>query len=366
MSQTTPQPAEESRQERFSGTKPVAEKLRFDPARLEAYMHAHVEGFQGPLDVRQFKGGQSNPTYCLTTPARNYVLRRKPPGKLLPSAHAVDREYRVISALHPTGFPVPRPYCLCEDASVAGTMFYIMEMVAGRVLWEGTLPDCSRAERAAIYDAMNQTIARLHSLDYEKLGLTGFGKPGNYFARQISRWSKQYLASETEPIPEMNKLIDWLPVNIPPDDETCVVHGDYRLDNMILHPTQPKVLAVLDWELSTLGHPLGDFTYHLMQWRMPSGEGEPPGLFESDLGGLGIPDEEAYIAAYCRRTGRARIANLDFYHAYNFFRLAGILQGIIGRVRDGTAASEHAALNAERVRPLAEAGWRAAQAAGAI
>ena len=336
--------AEISRQEQFSGTKDVTARLRFDEKKLEDYMAAHVEGFEGPLTVEQFKGGQSNPTYRLTTPKAKYVLRRKPPGKLLPSAHAVDREYRVISGLYKTGFPVPRPYLLCEDESLTGTMFYIMECVEGRILWEGALPDENKENRGAIYDAMNKVIALLHMTDIEEAGLADFGKPGNYFARQIGRWSKQYIASETESIPAMNKLIDWLPKNIPASDETSIVHGDYRLDNMILHPTENKVLAVLDWELSTLGHPLGDFTYHLMQWRMPQTAGTSSGgMGELDLPALGIPTEEEYIAAYCRRTGRDGIDNIDYYFAYNFFRIAGILQGIVGRVRDGTAASEHAA-----------------------
>ena len=359
--------AEISRQEQFSGTKDVTARLRFDEKKLEDYMAAHIEGFEGPLTVEQFKGGQSNPTYRLTTPKAKYVLRRKPPGKLLPSAHAVDREYRVISGLYKTGFPVPRPYLLCDDESLTGTMFYIMECVEGRILWEGALPDENKDNRGAIYDAMNKVIALLHMTDIEEAGLADFGKPGNYFARQIGRWSKQYIASETESIPAMNKLIDWLPKNIPAGDETSIVHGDYRLDNMILHPTENKVLAVLDWELSTLGHPLGDFTYHLMQWRMPQTAGTSSGgMGELDLPALGIPTEEDYIAAYCRRTGRDGIDNIDYYFAYNFFRIAGILQGIVGRVRDGTAASEHAAQTAENVRPLAEAGWLYAQAAGAV
>ncbi len=356
-----------SRQEQFSGTKDVIERLRFNEKILEDYMAAHVEGFAGPLTIEQFKGGQSNPTYKLTTPKARYVLRRKPPGKLLPSAHAVDREYRVISGLYRTGFPVPRPYLLCEDESITGTMFYIMEFVNGRVLWEGALPDQTKDARGAIYDAMNKVIAQLHMTDIEEAGLGDFGKPGNYFARQIARWSKQYIASETESIPAMNKLIEWLPKNIPPGDEMSIVHGDYRLDNMILHSARSEVLAVLDWELSTLGHPLGDFTYHLMQWRMPQTAGTSSGgMGDMDLPSLGIPTEEEYIAAYCHRTSRAGIDNIDYYFAYNFFRIAGILQGIVGRVRDGTAASEHAAKNAENVRPLAEAGWLYAQGAGAV
>lgn len=356
---------EPSRQEQFTGTKEVAETHKFDEAKLAQYMEAHVEGYEGPLEVRQFKGGQSNPTYQLVTPKKKYVLRRKPPGKLLKSAHMVDREYRVITALHTTGFPVARTYCLCEDESVIGTIFYIMDCVEGRILWESTLPGCEPAERTAIYDAMNDTLARLHLVDHEKIGLGDYGKPGNYFARQISRWTKQYQLSETQEIKSMNALIDWLPVNIPDDDQTSVVHGDYRLDNMILHPTEPRVIAVLDWELSTLGNPLGDFTYQLMQWRMPVTGTSGGSLVGADLKALGIPSEEDYIAAYCRRTGRDGIENIDFYFAYNFFRLAGILQGIVGRVRDGTASNEHAAAMADLVAPLADAAWGFAQRAGA-
>ncbi len=353
------------RQEMFTGTKEVAESHVFDENRLREYMEDHVAGFEGPLEVRQFKGGQSNPTYQLIAGSGKYVMRRKPPGKLLPSAHAVDREYRVITALGTVGFPVPKTYCMCDDESVVGTIFYIMDCVEGRILWDGLLPDYGNDERGAIYDAMNVTIAELHNTDYKAIGLETFGKPGNYFARQISRWTKQYQASETENIDEMNRLIDWLPENIPDDDSTSVVHGDYRIDNMVLHPTEPKVLAVLDWELSTLGHPLADFTYHLMQWRMPNRETPGGSLADADLKSLGIPTEEEYIAKYCARTGRDGIRDMDYCLAYNFFRLAGILQGIVGRVRDGTASNANAAANAELVRPLAEAAWSFAQKAGA-
>lgn len=359
--------SETSRQEKFSGTKEVAPALRFDAKKLEAYMLDHVEGFKAPMTLAQFKGGQSNPTYAIASPSGGYVLRRKPPGKLLPSAHAVDREFRVISALHKAGYPVPKPYCLCDDETITGTMFYIMEKVEGRILWESLLPDMNAKERGAIYDAMNEGLARLHQLDYKALGLESFGKPGNYFARQINRWTKQYQMSETEKIDAMDRLIDWLPANIPAGDEVSIVHGDYRLDNMILHPDRPQILAVLDWELSTLGHPLGDFTYHAMQWLLPGDEGAgTQGLLGADLAALGIPSQADYITSYCRRTGRAGIENIDFYFAYNFFRLAGILQGIVGRVRDGTAASVHAEESAARVRPLAEAGWLHAQKAGAV
>jgi len=356
-----------SRQEQFSGTKDVAETHRFDSDRLAAWMEKHVEGYKGPLTVRQFKGGQSNPTYQLITPGQKYVLRRKPPGKLLPSAHAVDREFRVISALYPTGFPVPRPFALCEDDSVIGTMFYIMDCVEGRVLWEPQLPHETPAIRAAIYDSLNATLAQLHSFDHEKIGLADFGKPGNYFARQISRWGKQYVASETQKVPEMDRLMEWLPAHIPPGERTSVVHGDYRLDNVILHPTEPRVIAVLDWEISTIGDPLADFTYHILQWRMPAGGtgGGTGSLMGIDYQGLAIPTEEEYIAAYCARTGRAGIESVDYYFAYNFFRLACILQGIAGRVRDGTASSAHAVQMASQVVPLAKTAWHYAEKAGA-
>ena len=361
-----PQPQEESRQVKFSGTREVVPRLRFDQKKLEAYMEENVPTFRGPLKVKQFKGGQSNPTYELSAPSGKYVLRRKPPGELLPSAHAVDREYRVMTALHQTGFPVPKTYALSMDPDIVGTPFFIMDKVEGRIFWEGVLPELQPKERTEIYDAMNETIARLHQTDYKAIGLEDFGKEGNYFARQISRWSKQYIASETETIPEMHKLIAWLPENIPAGDETSIVHGDYRLDNMILHPSKPEVLAVLDWELSTLGHPLGDFSYHLMQWYLPADAAtSSSSLADVNLQKMGIPTADQYIAAYCAHTGRERIENLDFYFAYNFFRLAGILQGIVGRVRDGTAASEHAAQSAENVRPLSQLGWLYAQSAGA-
>ena len=356
------------RQAAFSGTQEVREAHRFDVARLERYLAERIEGFTTPLEVRQFKGGQSNPTYQLVTPDRKYVLRRKPPGKLLPSAHAVDREFRILSALYPTGFPVARPYLLCEDESVIGTMFYVMENVEGRIYWGPLLPDQTPAQRHAIYEAMNETFARLHNLDWRALGLEDYGKPGNYVARQISRWTKQYKASETERIEEMEKLIAWLPEHLPQSPRDAIVHGDYRLDNMILHPTEPRVLAVLDWELCTIGDPMADFTYHLMQWEMPgdgTGGGSAGSLMGADLAELGIPTMEEYIGWYLKRTGRGGLPELNYYAAYNFFRLAGILQGIVGRIRDGTAASANAAENANRVRPLAERGWEFAKRAGA-
>jgi len=348
-----------SRQQQNSGTGEVREGLQFDVARLAEYMTSHVEGFAGPLEVQQFRGGQSNPTYLLQAPGGRYVLRRKPPGKLLKSAHAVDREFRIISALYGADFPVPRPYVLCNDDAVIGTMFYIMECVEGRIFWELDLPACSSDERSAIYDSANATIARLHSFDYASLGLEDFGKPGNYFERQISRWSGQYRASETAAVPAMDQLIDWLPDNIPGDDSASIVHGDFRLDNAIVHPVEPRIIAVLDWELSTIGHPLADFTYHLMTWQMPDIGIGSAGLLGRDLAALGIPGEEEYAQKYCERTGRtAGIADRDFYSAFNFFRLAAILQGIVGRVRDGTAASAHAGQAERAVEPLAALGWQ--------
>lgn len=350
------------RQEQNSGTREVREAHRFDVEMLEGYMASHVESFRGPLAVSEFKGGQSNPTYLLEAESGNYVLRRKPPGKLLESAHAVDREYRVISALYAAGFPVPRPCVLCEDDEVIGTMFYIMECVDGRIFWELDLPGMAPDAREALYDDINRTLARLHSFDYAALGLDDYGKPGNYFARQIARWTRQYRASETATIEPMDRLIDWLPGHVPDDDSASVVHGDFRLDNLVVHPEEPRVIAVLDWELSTIGHPLADLTYHLMAWQMPEIGIGSTGLLGKDLEALGIPDEESYTARYCQRTGRSGgIEHRDFYSAFNFFRLAAILQGIAGRVRDGTAASAHAAQAAGAVMPLASLGWDYAQ-----
>ena len=342
--------------EDFSGTMPVQERHRFDTAALERYLRDHVAGFSGALGVEQFKGGQSNPTFLLRAGEGRYVLRRKPPGKLLPSAHAVDREYRVLSALHGTDVPVAKPYVLCEDESIIGTAFYVMDFVEGRVLWDPSLPGETPAGRRAIFDEMNRVIAALHSVDYTARGLGDYGKPGNYLQRQIARWTKQYRASETERIEAMENLIAWLPDNIPAGDETTLVHGDYRLDNVIFHPTEPRILAVLDWELSTLGHPIADFAYHCMTWRLTPTEFR--GMSGFDFAGLGIPAESEYVEMYCRRTKRARIPDWDFYLAYNMFRLAGILQGIMGRVVEGTASSQHAIESGKRARPMAEAGWR--------
>jgi aminoglycoside phosphotransferase (APT) family kinase protein len=347
------------------GTTAVQERHRFDVARLEAFLAERIAGFAGPLAVTQFRGGQSNPTFLLATPRARYVLRSKPApaAKLLPSAHAVDREHRVITALARAGVPVPRTFCLSEDESVIGRAFYVMDYVAGRVLWEQSLPGMTPGERAAIYDEMNRVIAQLHRVDYRAAGLADFGRPGNYLARQIDRWTKQYRASETERMTEMDRLIEWLPGAVPAGDETAVVHGDYRLDNLVFHPTEPRILAILDWELSTLGHPLADFSYHCMSWHIPPAQFR--GIAGLDLARLGIPAEAEYIGAYCRRTGRARIEHWDFYLAYNMFRLAAILQGIMKRALDGTAASREALDAGKRARPMAELGWKYAQRAGA-
>ncbi|MFN3371716.1 MAG: phosphotransferase family protein [Sphingomonadaceae bacterium] len=355
------------RQAQFSGTSEVREQHRFDEGALAAWMRENVEGFEGPLEVRQFKGGQSNPTYKLITPGRAYVLRRKPPGQLLKSAHAVDREYRVITALGSVGFPVARTFGLCTEEAVIGTWFYVMDCVEGRVIWDGTFPDVPTSERHRYFDAMNETLARLHMIDPASIGLSDFGKPGNYFARQIARWSKQYLEDEAAGrVPDMDRLVDWLPAHIPPGDETAIVHGDYRCDNMIFHATEPRVLAVLDWELSTLGHPLADFSYHLMMYRMPPTG--TVGLVDCDLAAMNIPTEADYVAAYCRRTNRSVdevTANMDFYVAYNMFRLAAIVHGIRGRVVRGTASNAHARAMSATVEPLAALAWAQAVKAGA-
>ncbi|KEQ52733.1 phosphotransferase [Sphingobium chlorophenolicum] len=326
-----------------AGTTAVREAYRFDEAALARWMEAHVDGYAGPLSVEQFKGGQSNPTYKLVTPRRSYVLRRKPPGQVLKGAHAVEREARVLSALGGTGFPVAHVHGLCTDDSIIGSWFYVMEMVEGRIFWDATFPDVGRDQRAAYFDAMNGTIATLHRLDPEAVGLGDYGRPGNYFERQIARWSKQYLEDEEAGRdPGMDRLIEWLPTAIPAGDETRIVHGDFRCDNMIFHPTEPRVLAVLDWELSTLGHPLADFAYHAMMFRMPPDI--VAGLGGADIAALGIPNEEEYRAAYCRNVGRPPISEADyaFCIAFNFFRLAAIFHGIKGRVIRGTAASAHA------------------------
>jgi aminoglycoside phosphotransferase (APT) family kinase protein len=343
--------------EQFIGVKPVEERHRFDAGRLAQFLRGKIDDWRGELAVEQFKGGQSNPTYRITAGAQRYALRRKPPGKLLPSAHAVEREYKVTKALHGVGFPVARPYVLCEDESVIGTAFYLMDCVEGRVLWDQALPGMTRAERAAVWDELNRVIAQLHGIDYQAVGLQDFGKPGDYIARQVSRWSKQYRASELERIEEMDRLIEWLPLNIPAGDETSVVHGDYRLDNTIFHPTEPRILAVLDWELSTLGHPLADFAYHCMAWHIEPAKFR--GIAGLDHAALGIPSEREYVERYCGRTGRKGIdpSTWDYYMAYNLFRLGAITQGIAKRVVDGTAASEYAREAGSRTRPLAQLGW---------
>ncbi|HTN65419.1 MAG TPA: phosphotransferase [Burkholderiaceae bacterium] len=345
-------------QHSFSGTRPVAPQHAFDVTRLAVYLRQHVADFSGALEVEQFKGGQSNPTFLLNAGGKRYVLRRKPAGALLPSAHAVDREYRVITALARTEVPVARTHALCEDDSIIGTMFYIMDYVPGRILWDPTLPGMTAAERGAIFNEMNRVIAALHEVDYRAVGLGDYGKQGNYLERQVARWTKQYRASETERIEAVENLIEWLPQNIPADDETRIVHGDFRIDNMIFHPTEPRILAVLDWELSTLGHPLADFAYHCMTWRMNPEHSR--GLAGIPLRELGIPTEEEYRAAYCRRTGRGEIpaANWEYYMVFNMFRLVGILQGITKRVLLGNAASAEAEKTGKRTRPLAEQAWQ--------
>jgi aminoglycoside phosphotransferase (APT) family kinase protein len=345
-----------------AGTVPAAGQHALDTARLADYLKARIDGFRGTLTADKFEGGQSNPTFMLRLDGEpRYVLRRKPLGNLLPSAHAVDREYRILTALRDTDVPVPRTHLLCEDDSVIGSMFYVMDYKKGRNLWDPTLPGMAPAERAAIYDEMNRVIAALHRVDYVAVGLADYGKPGNYFARQIGRWSKQYRASETERIEAMENLIAWLPDNIPAGDETSLVHGDYRLDNMIFHPTEARVIGVLDWELSTLGHPLADFGYHVMAWRLTPDQYR--GLGGVDLAPLGIPDEQAYLRLYCQRTGRDGVdpRQWEFSIIYNIFRIASIRQGIMKRALDGTASSRQALEMGALARSNAEAAWRAVE-----
>ena len=331
--------------------------------RLESWLHDHIEGFRGPLAAEQFEGGQSNPTYKLLSPAGSYVLRRKPLGQLLPSAHAVDREYGVIRALFGTAVPVPEVYALCEDDAVIGSAFYLMEFLDGRVFWDPRLPDLAPAERRAMFQSMNAVIAALHSVDYAAVGLAEFGRPGNYMARQVARWSRQYQASETEKQPAMDRLIEWLPCHLPPEGEPRIVHGDYRIDNLIYHPTEPRVIGVLDWELSTIGDPLADFAYHVMTWRVT------PELFRGlagvDFAALGIPTEAEYVAAYSARTGRGQAADWEFYMAYSLFRMAAIAQGIAKRAIDGTAASRDAHALGQLARPFGEQAWALARSLGA-
>ena len=353
----------------FVGTKAVSQQHAFDTVALSGWLDKNLDEFEGPLTVEMFKGGQSNPTYKLITPGQSYVMRAKPGpvAKLLPSAHAVEREFAVMKGLAGTDVPVAQMHCLCEDESVIGRAFYVMEFVQGRVLWDQTLPGMNHAERGEIYKEMNRVIAALHSVNFAKQGLVGYGKPGNYFERQIGRWGKQYLASITQPIPEMDNLMQWLPAHMPASakDERCtsIVHGDYRLDNLMFHDNEPRVLAVLDWELSTLGHPLADFSYHCMSWHMP------PGIFRGlggvDVAALGIPTEQAYIQSYCERTGlftpQALAVDWNFYMAYNLFRMAAILQGIAKRVEAGTASSAQAVASGAGARPLAQMAWKFAQ-----
>jgi aminoglycoside phosphotransferase (APT) family kinase protein len=344
----------------LSGTTAVQEGHRFDEELLAEWMLGHVPDYRGPLRVEQFRGGQSNPTYKLITPHKCYVMRRKPSGLLLKGAHAVEREARVLQSLETVGFPVAHVYGLCTDDALIGTWFYLMEFIQGRIMWDVTFPDVSRDERPRYFDAMNATLAQLHSVDYSAIGLADYGRPGNYFERQIARWSKQYLGDVEEAGRDehVERLIDWLPAHIPAAQEISIVHGDFRVDNMIFHPTEPRVLAVLDWELSTLGHPLADFAYHLMMFRLP-----PQiiaGLAGADLRTLNIPSEADYVAAYCGRSKRNGISNLDFYLAFNMFRLAAIFHGIKGRLARGTAVSVQAAKYSARVAPLAELGWQQA------
>ncbi len=351
--------------EQYTGTRPVAASHAFDTAALQSYLQTALTGFAGPLSVEQFKGGQSNPTYKLITPDRSYVMRTKPgpAARLLPSAHAIEREFRVMQGLAGSDVPVPRMLLLCEDEAIIGRAFYVMEFIDGRVLWDPSLPGMSPAERGAIYDELNRVIAALHGVDVAAVGLADYGKPGNYFERQIGRWSKQYLASVTEEISEMDQLIAWLPARLPPgagDGATpAIVHGDFRLDNLVFHPTGPRVIAVLDWELSTLGHPLADFSYHCMAWHIPPGVFR--GLAGLDLAALGIPSEADYIRRYCERTGRSNAAALaaewNFYLAYNLFRLASITQGIARRVVDGIASSAQARATGAATRALAQMAW---------
>ena len=350
-------------QDLFSGTSLAQGADALNDANLTAWMAEHVAGFEGPIEVRKFAGGQSNPTYKIVAKSGNYVLRRKPFGVLLPSAHAVDREYKVIAGLHPTGYPVAKPYGLCTDDAVIGSWFYIMGMVEGRTIWDGAMPGSNPTERRATYDAMIDALAALHAVDVEAAGLSDYGKPGNYFGRQVDRWTKQYRLSETEVMPEMERLIDWLPKTLPEQTRTSIVHGDYRIDNMIFAADAPRVIAVLDWELGTLGDPLADFTYVAMAW--VTDNGGRSGVQDLDRKALGIPELDEMVARYCAATGRDGVPDLNWYFAYNFFRLAGIIQGIKKRVIDGTANSSHAKDMSERVFPLAEAAWAYAVKAGA-
>lgn len=341
----------------FSGTSDVREQHAFDIGRLQDFMESHVEGFSGTVSVRQFRGGQSNPTFLLEAGGKQYVMRRKPPGELLKSAHAVDREYRVITALGATDVPVPKTYALCTDDGVVGTWFYIMDYVEGRIFWTPDLPEVEKEGRREIYEGMADALAKLHMVDYRDVGLEGFGKPSDYIARQIHVWSKQYKLSETEHIEAMERLIEWLPQNRPADEGPCVVHGDFRLDNMIFHANEPRVIGILDWELSTIGDPMADLSYNCMPYHLVT-QANTSGLAQFDIADLGVPSEEEYIAMYCARTGRSEVENWDYYLAYNMFRLAAISQGIMGRVVAGTASSPQAIESGKKARPLAEQAWQ--------
>ena len=340
---------------KFSGTKEVDENLAIEASKLQPWIDEFVPQAGKINSIKQFKGGQSNPTYKITTNSKNLVLRRKPPGKLLPSAHAVDREYKVITALYETDVPVPKTYGLCEDHDLAGTAFFVMDFLDGDLFWDPMIPSLSNKDRSEIYRNKNKTLAKLHSVDYKKIGLEDYGKPGNYVARQVSRWSKQYRASETDDIEAMNNLIDWLPKNIPDDDETSIVHGDFRLDNMIYK--NHEVIGVLDWELSTLGHPIADFSYHCLTWRTLPAMQDLKLLKE-----LGIPSEVEYRDMYSENTGKDLSKNWEFYMVFNIFKVAAICQGILGRVRDGTASNKHAEARGMQVFPLSAGAWSIVEA----
>lgn len=343
-------------------TTDVREVHRFDEAKLGEYLEAQIEGFAPPIAVRQFSGGQSNPTFHIRDQKREYVMRKKPPGKLLPSAHQVDREYRVTEALHGTGVPTAKPYHLCMDDEIIGTAFYVMDYVKGRILRDPILPGMEPSERRAIYDEMNRVLANLALIDVDEVGLQNHGKPGNYYARQISRWSRQYVLAKTDDVATMDKLMEWLPENIPPDEKTTIVHGDYRLENTIIHPTEPKILAVLDWELSTLGQALADLAYNCMSYHLKSPRGVT-GIGDVDYAATGIPSEKDYLADYCRRTGRDGIPHWNFYLAFSMFRSASIVQGVYKRGLDGIASSPTAADSSRlvAVKSVSARGWELVQ-----
>lgn len=349
----------------LSQTTAVRPGHAIDSRQLEAYLATHLESFHGPLAIRQFEGGQSNPTYLLATPGGDYVLRKKPPGRLLPSAHQVDREYRVMTALRATGIPVPATRLFCADEAVIGTAFFIMDCVDGRVFRQPSLPGAPARDRAAMYDDMAGVLARLHGVDVAAVGLADYGKPGNYYARQIARWGRQYVAAKTEEIRAMDRLMEWLPANIPPGDETTIVHGDYRVENLIFHPTEPRVAAIVDWELSTLGHPLADLAYNCLTYHLaPEALGRVSASVDANAEAedrRGIPSEADYVAAYCRRTGRAGIPDWHFYLAFSMFRLASILQGVYARGLQGNAASADALQRGAAARLIADSGWAAAK-----